>query len=93
MKKLLILLLLIPTLIQAEEFNLVCEGEELYTFASRDGWKDKKIIVVKVREESIRIDNSTYSTQKYNNSAGNFCVAAKYPCICSSIIPLASGSS
>ena len=72
MKKLLILLLLIPTLIQAEEFNLVCEGEELYTFDSRDGWKDKKIIVVKVREESIRIENSTYSTQKKNNSAGNF---------------------
>jgi len=29
MKKLLLLLLLIPTLIQAEEFKLVCEGERV----------------------------------------------------------------
>ena len=29
MKKLLLLILLAPTLIHAEEFNLVCEGEKL----------------------------------------------------------------
>ena len=57
MKKLLILLLLIPTLIQAEEFNLVCEGEMLYMSDSTDGRKEKKTMVVKVKEESIVIDD------------------------------------
>ncbi|MDA7843391.1 hypothetical protein N9A26_00090 [bacterium] len=57
MKKLLILLLLIPTLIQAEEFNLVCEGEMLYMSDSTDGHKEKKTMVVKVGEKSIVIDD------------------------------------
>ena len=71
MKKLLLLLLLIPTLIQAEEFNLVCEGERLTMANGIDGFKAKETITVKVREESISIDNVNYSDAKYDNSLGN----------------------
>ena len=70
MKKLLLILLLIPTLIQAEEFNLVCEGEKL-TF---DGYgnenKYPETIGVKVRKESITIDKARYSDTKYDDSIG-----------------------
>ena len=61
MKKLL-LLLLVPTFIQAEEFNLVCEGET-FTF---DDYGNKsnysETIGIKVREENIKIKKYTYST-------------------------------
>ena len=67
MKKLLLLLLLLPTLIQAEDFNLVCEGEKLYMFDNQDGFNDKETIAVKVKEKSIKIKNNTYSTSTYDS--------------------------
>ena len=60
MKKLLILLLLIPTLIQAEEFKLVCEGERVLNKSDSDIFRIKKYIVVKVRKDSIRAEDETY---------------------------------
>ena len=68
MKKLLLILLLIPTLIQAEEFNLVCEGD---TFTYDDYGNESKyseIIGVKVGEESIKIGKNSYSTLVFDNS-------------------------
>ena len=68
MKKLLILLLLIPTLIQAEEFKLVCEGERVLTKSDSDVFRIKKSIVVKVRKTSIRAEDETY----YNDKSARF---------------------
>ena len=65
MKKLLILLLLIPTLIQAEEFNLVCEGERLYFDSTKSESITPKTITVKVKEESIKIDKVNYSDTNF----------------------------
>ena len=69
MKKLLILLLLIPTLTSAEEFNLVCEGEKLSMANDIDGLTTKETIAVKVREESISIDNYDYYDYKHADSS------------------------
>ena len=68
MKKLLILLLLITTLTQAEEFKLVCEGERVLTKSDSDVFRMKKSIVVKVRKESIRAEDETY----YNGKSARF---------------------
>ena len=68
MKKLLILLLLIPTLIQAEEFKLVCEGERVLTKSDSDVFRIKKSIGVKVRKASIRAEDETY----YNGKSARF---------------------
>ena len=68
MKKLLLLLLLIPTLIQAEEFKLVCEGERVLTKNDSDILRIKKSIVVKVRKASIRAEDETY----YNGKSARF---------------------
>ena len=68
MKKLLLLLLLIPTLIHAEEFKLVCEGERVLTKSDSDVFRMKKSIVVKVRKESIRAEDETY----YNGKSARF---------------------
>ena len=68
MKKLLILLLLIPTLIQAEEFKLVCEGERVLTKSDSDVFRIKKSLVVKVRKDSIRAEDETY----YNGKSARF---------------------
>ena len=59
MKKLLLILLLAPTLIQAEEFNLVCEGEtsvfnEIKLFAKYD---KTHIITIKDSTLSMKVDN------------------------------------
>ena len=63
MKKLLLLVLLATTLIQAEEFNLVCEGEMIYLADNQADSKFSKTIGVKVREESIKIDKYTFYTR------------------------------
>ena len=68
MKKLLILLLLIPTLSHAEEFKLLCEGEQLLTKSNSDVFRIKKSIVVKVRKASIRAEDETY----YNGKSARF---------------------
>ena len=68
MKKLLLLLLLIPTLIHAEEFKLVCEGERVLTKSNLDVFRIKESIVVKVRNASIRAEDETY----YNGKSARF---------------------
>ena len=68
MKKLLILLLLIPTLSQAEEFKLICDGEQLLIKSDSDVFRIKKSIVVKVRKASIRAEDETY----YNGKSARF---------------------
>ena len=68
MKKLLILLLLIPTLTQALEFKLACEGEQVLTKSDSDVLRIKKSIVVKVRKASIRAEDETY----YNGKSARF---------------------
>ena len=68
MKKLLILLLLIPTLSYAEEFKMLCEGEQLLTKSNSDALRIKKSIAVKVRKASIRAEDETY----YNGKSARF---------------------
>ena len=68
MKKLLLLLFFIPTLIQAEEFKLVCEGERVLTKGDSDVFRIKKSIAVKVRKASIRAEDETY----YNGKSARF---------------------
>ena len=68
MKKILILLLLITTLTQAEEFKLVCEGEQVLSKSDSDVLRIKKSIVVKVRKTSIRAEDETY----YNGKSARF---------------------
>ena len=68
MKKLLILLLLITTLSHAEEFKLLCEGEQLLTKSNSDALRIKKSIAVKVRKASIRAEDETY----YNGKSARF---------------------
>jgi len=72
MKKLLILLLLIPTLSHAEEFKLVCEGERVITKGESDVFKIKKSIVVKVRKASIRAEDETYYNGKSPRFEGSY---------------------
>ena len=68
MKKLLIILLLIPTLSQAEEFKLTCEGERVLTKTDSDVLRIKKSIVIKVRNASVRAEDETY----YNGKSARF---------------------
>ena len=68
MKKLLLLLFFIPTLIQAEEFKLICEGQRVLTKSDSDVFRIKKSIVVKVRKASIRAEDGTY----YNGKSARF---------------------
>jgi hypothetical protein len=68
MRKLLILLLLIPILSQAEEFKLICDGEQLLIKSDSDVFRIKKSIVVKVRKASIRAEDETY----YNGKSARF---------------------
>ena len=68
MKKLIILLLLITNLTQAEEFKLVCEGKRVLTKSDSDVFRMKKSIVVKVRKASIRAEDETY----YNGKSARF---------------------
>jgi hypothetical protein len=68
MKKLILLLLLMPTLIQAEEFKLVCDGERVLTKTDSDVFRIKKSIVIKVRNSSIRAEDETY----YNGKSARF---------------------
>ena len=68
MKKLLLFILLAPTLIQAEEFNLVCEGEKLYISNNQVDSTSSETIGIKVGEESIKIGKNSYSTLVFDNS-------------------------
>ena len=72
MKKLLILLLLITTLAQAEEFKLVCEGERVLNKSDSDVFRIKKSIVVKVRKDSIRAEDETYYNGKSERFEGSY---------------------
>ena len=62
------LLLLITTLSHAEEFKLLCEGEQLLTKSNSDVFRIKKSIVVKVRKTSIKAADETY----YNGKSARF---------------------
>ena len=68
MRKLLILLLLIPILSQAEEFKFICDGEQLLIKSDSEVLRIKKSIVVKVRKTSIRAEDETY----YNGKSARF---------------------
>ena len=69
MKKLLLLLFLLPTLTQAEEFNLVCEGEEVNVSHKPDYiLEEKKTIVIKVGENFLSFGNNFFpGTQKFDD--------------------------
>lgn len=60
------------TLSQAEEFKLVCEGEQLLTKNNSDAVRIKKSIVVKIRKASIRAEDETYFNGKSARFEGNY---------------------
>jgi len=65
MKKLLLILLLAPTLIQAEEFNLVCEGEtsvfnEIKLFAKYD-----KTHIITIKDSTLFMKDINYSGEHF----------------------------
>ena len=60
--------MLITTLSHAEEFKLLCEGEQLLTKSNSDTFRIKKAIAVKVRKASIRAEDETY----YNGKSARF---------------------
>ena len=66
MKKLLLLLFLIPNLVMAEPFKLVCEGN--YTIkpnGSDDILRESGKLYVSVFEDSIKVDNIIFITDIY----------------------------
>jgi len=67
MKKLLLLLFLIPNLAQSEEFILVCDGMFNSYTEFGDSYEKKKTIVVKVGGERIEVGDRSYSTKTYSN--------------------------
>ena len=66
------LLLLITTLSHAEEFKLLCEGEQLLTKSNSDALRIKKSIAVKVRKASIRAEDETYYNGKSERFEGSY---------------------
>jgi hypothetical protein len=72
MRKLLILLLILPILSLAEEFKLICDGEQLLTKSDSEVFRNKKSIVVKVRKASIKAEDETYYKGKSARYEGNY---------------------
>ena len=70
MKKLLLLLFLIPNLVMGESFLLICDVDKYSEFFSRES-TTKDTIAVKVEGEFIRVDGKVYKTSK-RNKQGNY---------------------
>ena len=69
MKKLLLIVLTIPNLVLADDFKLVCEGEE--SNYRNDVLEDtsKASFTLQVRDDSIVIDSMTYKSKTFDYGA------------------------
>ena len=69
MKKLLLLLLIAPTLILAEEFSLVCECEQTKTIDGKNEIISNEQFIIQVKDEILVIDNDSWErSERYTNS-------------------------
>ena len=72
MKKLLLLLLIAPTLILAEEFSLVCECEQTKTIDGKNEIISNEQFIIQVKDEILVIDNDSWAkSEKYLNTKGS----------------------
>jgi len=72
MKKLLILLLLIPTLTSAEEFILVCEGEQTTTIDGKNKSTSDEQYIVEINDAYLLVSGAAYKkAQKIENKKGS----------------------
>ena len=72
MKKLLLLLLIAPTLILAEEFSLVCECEQTKTIDGKNEIISNEQFIIQVKDEILVVDNDSWErSEKYTNTQGS----------------------
>jgi len=72
MKKLLILLLLMPTLTSAEEFILVCEGEQKETIDGKNKSTSDEQYIVEINDAYLLVSGAAYKkAQKIENKKGS----------------------
>ncbi|MDA7843388.1 hypothetical protein N9A26_00075 [bacterium] len=74
MKKLLLILFLIPTFVLAEDFTLVCDGEMRTYRNNKPESVSQKTRVIDVKESAIRIDGEIYKTEtskSYDDEMGH----------------------
>jgi hypothetical protein len=69
MKKLLLIALTIPNLVLADDFKLVCEGEESNYRNDVLENTSKASFTLHVRDDSIVIDSMTYKSKTYDYGA------------------------
>jgi hypothetical protein len=69
MKKLLLIALTIPNLVLADDFKLVCEGEESNYRKDVLENTSKASVTLHVRDDSIVIDSMTYKSKTYDYGA------------------------
>ena len=69
MKKLLLIALTIPNLVLADDFKLVCEGEESNYRNDVLETTSKTSIKLQVRDDSIVIDSMTYKSKTFDYGA------------------------
>ena len=69
MKKLLLIVLTIPTFVLADDFKLVCEGEESNYRNDVLENTSKASFTLHVRDDSIVIDSMTYKSKTYDYGA------------------------
>jgi len=74
MKKLLLLLFLIPNLVMGEELLLICDVDKTSAgkvFSGKD-FTQKDTIAIQVRDEYIRVDKEVYFKGSKFNKVGNY---------------------
>ena len=69
MRKLLLIALTIPTLVLADDFKLVCEGEESNYRNDVLENTSKASFILHVRDDSIVIDSMTYKSKTFDYGA------------------------
>ena len=69
MKKLLLIVLTIPTFVLADDFKLVCEGEESNYRNDVLENTSKASFILHVRDDSIVIDSMTYKSKTFDYGA------------------------
>ena len=71
MKKLLIILFLIPTFVLAEDFTLVCDGEMRTYRNNKPENVSQKTMVIDVKDSAIRIAGDIYKTETWKSIDGD----------------------
>ena len=70
MKKLLLILFLIPTFVLAEDFTLVCDGEMRTYRNYKPENVSQRTMVIDVKEKGIKVDSIIYKTETWKSYDG-----------------------